>query len=194
MKTWHVAVAVAALTGCAAAGTAEDAKMSPLEYKLKDIDGKEFDLAKLKGKVVLFVNVASQCGYTKQYEGLQDLYAKHEKDGLVVVGVPANEFGKQEPGTDEDIKKFCSTKYNVTFPMMSKVVVKGEGQTPLYKTLVAATPGKGGKVEEVGWNFEKFLVGRDGKVAGRFKSAVAPNSDELIKAIKAELEKPAPAK
>ena len=194
MKTWHVAVALAALTGCAAAGTAEDAKMSPLDYKLKDIDGKEYDLAKLKGKVVLFVNVASKCGYTNQYEGLQELYTKFEKDGLVVVGVPANEFGKQEPGSDEEIKKFCSTKYNVTFPMLSKVVVKGEGQTPLYKTLVAATPNKAGKTEEVGWNFEKFLVGRDGKVAGRFKSAVAPNSDELTKAIKAELEKPAPAK
>ncbi|MFO0821766.1 MAG: glutathione peroxidase [Gemmataceae bacterium] len=165
--------------------------MSPLEYKLKDIDGKEYDLAKLKGKVVLFVNVASQCGYTKQYTGLQELFAKYEKDGLVIVGVPANEFGKQEPGTDEDIKKFCSSKYSVTFPMMSKVVVKGEGQVPLYKTLVAATPNAKGKTEEVGWNFEKFLIGRDGNVVGRFKSAVAPDSPELIKAIKAELDKPA---
>jgi len=194
MKLWHAAVAVVALTGCAVVGIAEDKKMSPLEYKLKDIDGKEFDLAKLKGKVVLFVNVATNCGYTKQYEGMQELFTKFEKDGLVVIGVPANEFGKQEPGTDEEIKTFCTTKYKVSFPMMSKVVVKGEGQIPLYKTLVAATPNKDGKVEQVGWNFEKFLIGRDGKVAGRYKSAVAPNSEELTKAIKAELDKAAPAK
>ena len=127
-------------------GTGEDKKVaSPLSYTLKDIDGKDFDLSKLKGKVVLIVNVASECGYTPQYEGLQELYEKYEKDGLVVVGVPANEFGKQEPGTDEEIKKFCTTKYKVTFPMMSKVVVKGEDKIPLYKTLIAATPNKKGK-------------------------------------------------
>jgi glutathione peroxidase len=194
MKTWQVAVAVAALAGFAAAGVGEEKTMSPLDFKLKDIDGKDYDLAKLRGKVVLFVNVASECGYTPQYEGLQELYAKHEKDGLVVVGVPSNEFGMQEPGTEEEIKKFCSNKYKVTFPMMSKVAVKGKDQVPLYKTLTAATPNKDGKVTEVGWNFEKFLVGRDGKVVGRFKSGVAPTAAELTKAIKAELDKPAPAK
>jgi glutathione peroxidase len=165
---------------------------SPLAYKLKDIDGKDYDLSKLKGKVVLFVNVASECGYTPQYEGLQDLYTKYEKDGLVVIGIPSNEFGKQEPGTNDDIKKFCTTKYKVTFPMMSKVVVKGKGQVPLYKTLVEATPNEKGQVQQVGWNFEKFLVGRDGKVVGRFKSAVAPDADDLVKAIKTELDKPTP--
>jgi glutathione peroxidase len=195
MKTWQAAAAALALAGCAGAGTGEDKKVGgPLEHTLKDIDGKDYDLAKLKGKVVLFVNVATNCGYTGQYEGLQALYAKHEKDGLVVVGVPANEFGAQEPGTDDEIKKFCTTKYKVTFPMMSKVVVKGNGQVPLYKALVDATPSAAGKTEQVGWNFEKFLVGRDGKVAGRFKSAVAPDSDELTKAVKAELDKPAPGK
>lgn len=192
MKMWQLAITAVTLAGFAAIGCAEEKKMSsPLDYKLKDIDGKEFDLAKLKGKVVLFVNVASVCGNTPQYKGLQELFTKHEKDGLVIIGVPANEFGKQEPGTDEEIKKFCTTKYSVTFPMMSKVVVKGEGQIPLYKTLVAATPTKDGKLQEVGWNFEKFLVGRDGKVAGRFKPGLNPTSDELVKAIKAELEKPA---
>jgi glutathione peroxidase len=191
MKALYTA-AVAALLGLATAGHAEDKKVSsPLGYKLKDIDGKEFDLARLKGKVVLIVNVASACGYTPQYKGLQELYEKYEKDGLVVIGVPSNEFGKQEPGSDKEIKEFCSTKYKVTFPMMSKVVIKGNGQVPLYQTLVAATPGKDGKVQQVGWNFEKFLIGRDGKVAGRFKSGVEPMSDELTKAIKAELEKPA---
>jgi glutathione peroxidase len=197
MKTWQVAVAVLALVGCAGVGTGEEKKMEPLSFTLKDIDGKDYDLAKLKGKVVLFVNVASECGYTPQYEGLQALYAKHEKDGLVVVGIPSNEFGVggqgQEPGTDAEIKKFCTSQYKVTFPMMSKVVVKGKDQLPLYKVLTEATP-KDGKVEQVGWNFEKFLVGRDGKVVGRFKSGVAPDNGDFAKAIKAQLDKPAPAK
>jgi len=191
MKALYLA-AVATLFGFGIACQAEDKKVSsPLEYKLKDIDGNDYDLSKLKGKVVLIVNVASECGYTPQYKGLQELYEKFEKDGLVVVGVPANEFGKQEPGSDEEIKKFCTNKYKVTFPMMSKVVVKGDKQVPLYKTLVEATPTKDGKIQQVGWNFEKFLIGRDGKVAGRFKSAVEPMSEAMTKAIKTELDKPA---
>jgi glutathione peroxidase len=190
MKALYVA-AVAAVFGFAASCGAEDKKMGPLEYKLKDIDGKDYDLSKLKGKVVLFVNVASQCGYTKQYAGMQELYEKYNKDGFVLVGVPANEFGKQEPGTDEEIKAFCTGKYKVSFPMMSKVVVKGDGIIPLYKTLIEATPDKNGKVQDVAWNFEKFLVGRDGKVVGRYKSGVEPMSADLTKAIKAELDKPA---
>ncbi|HJZ56592.1 MAG TPA: glutathione peroxidase [Gemmataceae bacterium] len=156
---------------------------------MKGLDGKELDLAKFKGKVVLIVNVASKCGYTPQYEGLQALYAKHEKDGLVIVGVPANDFGKQEPGTEAEIAEFCQTNYKVTFPMTSKVVVKGPDKTELYKILTAATPDKDGKVVEVAWNFEKFLISREGKVVGRFKSAVAPDSPELTKAIKTELDK-----
>jgi glutathione peroxidase len=195
MKALYLAAA-AALFGFGVACFAEekpagDKKVTPLEGKLKDIDGKDYDLAKLKGKVVLFVNVASECGYTPQYKGLQELYAKYEKDGLVVVGVPSNEFNTQEPGTDEEIKKFCTTTYKVTFPMMSKVVIKGAKQIPLYKTLTAATPDKDGKVQQVGWNFEKFLIARDGTVVGRFKSAVAPEDKDFVKAIKAELDKPA---
>lgn len=190
MKALYVA-AFAAAVGFAATCQAEDKKVTPLSYTMKDIDGKDYDLSKLKGKVVLFVNVASKCGFTKQYTGMQELYEKYEKDGFVLVGVPSNDFGMQEKGTDAEIKEFCSSKYKVTFPMLSKVVVKGDAQVPLYKTLVEATPTKDGKVEQVGWNFEKFLVGRDGKVAGRFKSAVEPMSDELTKAIKKELDKPA---
>lgn len=193
MKALYLA-AVAALIGFGVACYAEEPagvkKVTPLEGKLKDIDGKDYDLAKLKGKVVLFVNVASECGYTPQYEGLQKLYEKYGKDGLVVVGVPSNEYGKQEPGSDKEIKEFCSSKYKVTFPMMSKVVIKGAKQIPLYKTLTEATPNKDGKVEQVGWNFEKFLIARDGTVAGRFKSAVAPEDKDFVKAIKAELDKP----
>lgn len=189
MKVLYVAAAAAAL-GFVTACTAEDKKMSPLAHTMKDIDGKDYDLSKLKGKVVLFVNVASACGYTPQYKGLQELHDKFSKDGLVIVGVPSNEFGRQEPGTDAEIKEFCSLKYKVAFPMLSKVVVKGDGQVPLYKALVEATA-KDGKVEQVGWNFEKFLIGRDGLVAGRFKSGVEPTSDVLTKAIKAELDKAA---
>lgn len=189
MKVLRLAAVAALLTGFAAAGTGEDKKVTgPLDVKMKTIEGKDLDLSKYKGKVVLVVNVASKCGYTPQYTGLQELYTKYEKDGLVVLGVPANDFGKQEPGTEEDIQKFCSSKYNVTFPMTSKVVVKGDDKTELYKVLTAATA-KDGKVTEVGWNFEKFLIGRDGKVAGRFKSAVAPDSAELTTAIKTQLEK-----
>jgi glutathione peroxidase len=148
------------------------------------------DLSQFKGKVVLVVNVASKCGYTPQYKGLQDLYLKYKDDGLVVLGVPANDFGKQEPGSEKEIEEFCSTNYKVTFPMTAKVVVKGKDKAELYKILTEAAP-QDGKVTEVGWNFEKFLIGRDGTVVGRFKSAVAPDSDELIKAIKTQLDKPA---
>ena len=190
MKALYAAL-VAAVFGFGAACQAEDKKVSPLSYTMKDIDGKDYDLSKLQGKVVLFVNVASKCGYTKQYTGMQELYEKYEKDGFVLVGVPSNDFGMQEPGSDEEIKKFCTANYKVTFPMLSKVVVKGDGQVELYKTLVEATPTKDGKVEQVGWNFEKFLVGRDGKVVARFKSGVEPNADVLVKAIKTELDKPA---
>jgi len=160
--------------------------MGPLSFKMAGIDGKEIDLAQYKGKVVLFVNVATNCGYTKQYAGLQALYQKYEKDGLVVIGVPANEFGAQEPGTNAEIAKFCSTEYKVTFPMLAKVVVKGDGITPLYAFLTGKdTDPKFAGV--IGWNFEKFLVGRDGQVVGRYKSAVKPEAEELVTAVETAL-------
>jgi glutathione peroxidase len=189
MRYAQWAAAAVILAGCAAVGVGEDQKVtSPLDFKVKAIDGKELDLAKFKGKVVLIVNVASKCGYTPQYEGLQALYAKHEKDGLVILGVPSNDFGKQEPGTEAEIQQFCQTNYKVTFPMTSKVVVKGPDKTPLYKFLTdkETNPNFAG---EIAWNFEKFLVSREGKVVGRFKSAVAPDSPELTKAIQTELDK-----
>jgi glutathione peroxidase len=165
-----------------------DAVSTPLSFKMKGIDGKEVDLAQYKGKVVLFVNVASRCGNTPQYAGLQKMFDDNKDKGLVIIGVPANEFGKQEPGTDEDIAKFCDSKYHVTFPMLSKVVVKGEGIVPLYQHLTSqeTQPVKAGPVS---WNFEKFLVGRDGKVAGRFSPKTKPDDAALQAAIKAELEK-----
>jgi glutathione peroxidase len=158
---------------------------SPLTGKVKKIDGTEVDLASYKGKVVLVVNVASRCGYTGQYAGLQKLYDSYKDKGLVVLGFPANEFGAQEPGTDAEIATFCSSKYGVTFDMFSKIVVKGAGKAPLYQALIESADPKG----EVGWNFEKFLIGRDGKVVGRYKSGVAPDDATLKAAIEAALAK-----
>lgn len=185
------ALAILTTAAVAALGLAADKKeekvKGPLDFVLTDIDGKEHKLDQYKGKVVLLVNVASKCGYTPQYTGLQKLYETHGKDGLVVIGVPANEFGKQEPGSDADIKEFCTSKYKVTFPMLSKVVVKGDGMTPLYAYLTGkdTNPKYAGDIK---WNFEKFLINKKGEVVGRFASKVAPDSDELTKAIKAELD------
>ena len=150
------------------------------DFTMKTIDGAPAPLSQYKGKVLLIVNVASKCGYTPQYAGLQSLYEKYRNQGLVVIGVPANNFGGQEPGTDADIKTFCSRNYNVTFPMMSKVSVKGADQTPLYGYL---TTGSG----DVRWNFTKFLVGKDGNVLSRFESKVTPDSPELTGAVEQAL-------
>mgnify|MGYP001143261102 CR=1 FL=1 len=151
------------------------------DFTLKTIDGAPAPLANYKGKVLLIVNVASKCGYTPQYAGLEALYRKYKDQGLVVIGVPANNFGGQEPGTNEEIKEFCTRTYNVTFPMLSKVSVKGADQTPLYGYLTQQTGG------DVKWNFTKFLVGKDGKVIGRFEPAVKPESQELTSAIEKAL-------
>jgi glutathione peroxidase len=166
-----------------------DRKVPPvLNFKMKTIDGKEVELSKYQGKVVMFVNVASLCGYTPQYEQLQALHEKYGKDGLAIVGVPANEFGDQEPGTDAEIAKFCEKEYKVKFDLMSKVVVKGKGICPLYQFLTSkeTNPKFAGDVK---WNFEKFIVGRDGEVVARFKSDVKPDAPEVVKVIEAELKK-----
>lgn len=167
---------------------AEEKKVTPLSFTLKDIKGNPVELSKYKGKVVLLVNVASYCGNTKQYTGLQAMYDKHEKEGLVIIGIPANEFGKQEPGTNEEIEKFCTSKYNVTFPMMSKIVVKGDDIHPLYKYLTAQDT-KPKPAGDVKWNFEKFLIGRDGQVAARFDPSVKPEDPKLVAAVEEELKK-----
>lgn len=188
MKALLFTAAAALVLAAGIEGVAQEKAMTPLTGKMKGIDGKDIDLAALKGKVVLVVNVASRCGYTNQYKGLQELFDQYGKDGLVVLGVPSNQFGAQEPGTEEDIQKFCAANYKVTFPMTAKVDVKGAGKVDLYKALTSATV-RDGKTEEVGWNFEKFLIGRDGRVIGRYKSSVAPESRELQAAIQAELAK-----
>jgi glutathione peroxidase len=175
--------------GFAMIGSARAAdEKSPLDFKMKAIDGKEVNLGDYKGNVVLIVNVASKCGLTPQYEGLEALYEKYGKDGLVVLGFPANEFGKQEPGTDVQISEFCTAKYGVKFPMFSKIVVKGDGQHPLYQFLTDedTNPKYAG---DISWNFEKFLVDRNGKVVARFAPRTTPDSAEVTKAIEAEIAK-----
>lgn len=151
-------------------------------FEAKTIDGENVKMDKWKGKVMLVVNVASKCGYTPQYEGLEALYKKHSAEGLVIVGFPSNQFRQQEPGTEAEIKTFCSTKYGVTFPMMSKVDVNGDKSAPLYQYLRAKTGN-----DDVKWNFTKFLVDRKGNVVKRFESKETPA--EIEPAIKAELAK-----
>ena len=156
------------------------------EFTSNSIDGQPVPLAQFKGKVALIVNVASRCGFTPQYAGLEALYNKYKDKGLVVLGFPANNFLWQEPGTNEAIQAFCSTKYHVTFPMFAKVSVKGADKTPLYQFLTdkKANPSTGG---EIRWNFTKFLADRNGRVIARFGSKAAPESPELIDAIEAAL-------
>jgi glutathione peroxidase len=156
------------------------------EFTMDAINGTPTPLASFKGKVLLVVNVASQCGYTYQYEGLQALYMKYKDQGLVVVGFPANNFGAQEPGSNAEIGAFCKSKFGVTFPMFSKISVKGSDKAPLYQFLTdpKANPKTGG---EIPWNFTKYLVDRDGKVLARFDAPVEPESKELTSAIEAAL-------
>ena len=159
---------------------------SVLDFTLNSIDGKPTPLSSYKGKVLLVVNVASHCGYTPQYTQLEAVYEKYKDQGLVVVGFPANNFMSQEPGTDAEIKTFCSTKYNVSFPMFSKISVKGSDKAPLYQFLTdkSANPTTGGEIQ---WNFTKFLVDRNGKVVKRFEPNVKPDAPEVISAIEAAM-------
>ena len=153
------------------------------DIPLKKIDGSSTTLKEFKGKTLLIVNTASECGYTPQYKGLQAIYTQFKDKGLVVLGFPSNDFGGQEPGSNQEIKKFCELKYKTTFPMFEKNPVKGTSKQPLYQFLIANAKNH----DEVGWNFEKFLVDRSGRVAGRFKSSVDPESDALKAAIETEL-------
>ena len=157
-------------------------------FSVADIDGKKVDLTQYKGKVLLIVNVASKCGFTPQYESLEAFYKKYKSKGLVILGFPANNFMSQEPGANASIKEFCSRTYNVTFPMFSKISVKGKDIAPLYKYL---TEKKENGVLDSGvkWNFQKFLVGKDGKVVTSFSPPTTVENEDLIKAVEAELKK-----
>lgn len=161
--------------------SSKEQKMSLFALSAKNIDGKDVQLSDYQGKVVLVVNVASKCGFTGQYAGLEKLWDSYKDKGLVVLGFPSNEFGGQEPGTEAEIKQFCSLKYNVSFPMFSKVEVKkGEGQSPVYRFLTQ-------NHDAPAWNFTKYLVGKDGQVLKSFGSRIGPDSDELVKAIEGAL-------
>ncbi len=155
---------------------------SVLDFKMKDIDGKEVALNKYKGDVLLIVNTASKCGYTPQYEGLEAIYTKYNSQGLEILGFPANNFGGQEPGTESEIKEFCESKYKVTFPMFAKISVKGDDQHPLYNFLTnkETDPQFAG---DISWNFNKFLVDRSGKVVARFSSKDTPEGEAVTSAI-----------
>ncbi|HEY2382131.1 MAG TPA: glutathione peroxidase [Terriglobia bacterium] len=185
------AILVVAAAGLQTAQTKNGGKVPDvLSFKMNSLNGQPVDLSKYKGKVVLIVNTASECGYTYQYEGLQKLHQKYAAQGLALLGFPSNDFGQQEPGSDGEIQQFCKANYGVTFDLFSKVPVLGAGKVPLFDYLTSRTtdpkfPG------EIQWNFEKFLIGRDGQIIGRFRSAVEPESHDVTAAIEAALAKPA---
>lgn len=194
LKAWAVTLAITLCFGNAMAGEgSEEKKMapkSPLDFKVKNIDGKEVDLSKYKGKVVMIVNVASKCGLTPQYEQLTELDKKYRKEGLAILGFPANNFNGQEPGTNEEIKTFCRVNYGAEFDMFAKISVAGEDQAPLYKWLTSKETNEeyAGDIE---WNFAKFLVDREGNVIARFHPKVKPDAPEVINAIEEALAKKA---
>jgi len=161
---------------------------APLSHTMKSLEGQDVDLSKYQGKVVMVVNVASECGLTGQYKPLQRLHDKYKDQGFVVLGFPCNQFGSQEPGSAEDIKAFCTQNYGVTFDMFAKIDVNGENAAPLYKTLTT-TPTKPAGPGKISWNFEKFLIGRDGQVVARFSPKTEPSAEAVVSAIEAELAK-----
>ncbi len=178
-------VGVAVLCGCS---PSSETGASVLTHTVKDINGQDVLLDAYRGKVLLIVNVASKCGFTPQYAALEAVFQKYKDQGFAVLGFPSNDFLWQEPGTNEEIKAFCSLKYNVTFDMFAKVSVRGKKASPLYKDLTSKKVNGpfGGAVK---WNFTKFLVGRDGKVVGRFSPTAKPDDPEAIRMIEVELAK-----
>jgi len=164
-----------------------DKKMNSIStIKIKDMDGNEVAVSSFKGKVLLIVNVASECGFTPQYKGLQELSEKYKKGGLLILGFPCNDFGGQEPGSNEEIKKFCSANYHVTFQLFDKVKILGKDKCELYAAL---TDNDVTGTKDIGWNFEKFLISKNGNIIARFPSKVEPMNEKLITAIETELKK-----
>jgi len=178
-----LATALLIAAGASVLGASEDMPASVLAANMTTIDGKPFAFSQLKGQVIMLVNVASKCGNTPQYTALETMYEKYKGNGLVIVGIPANNFGAQEPGTNEEIKLFCSAKYNVSFPMLAKVSVKGDDICPLYKYLTTKSPKPG----EIGWNFAKFLVGRNGEVIDRFDPKAKPDDPKVVASVEKAL-------
>jgi glutathione peroxidase len=178
--------ALLASLNAAAIADEPGAKPSVLNHVVEDIDGNKVDLNQYRGKVVVIVNVASKCGQTKQYKPLEALYKLHEKDGLVVIGFPANDFKGQEPGSAEEIKAFCTEKYDVTFPLMSKISVKSPNKSPVYQFLTEKQTA-GEFAGEIPWNFTKFVIGRDGQIAGRFDTKIQPTDPAFVSAVETAL-------
>jgi len=177
------AIVLAILAGAQTTSAGGPNVPAALNFTMKSIDGKAVDLSKYQGRVVLMVNVASECGFTPQYTGLEQLHKKYAAKGLSILGFPSNNFGGQEPGSDPEIAQFCEKNYGVEFDMFSKIVVVGKDQSPLYRYLTSH-PKFSGPVE---WNFEKFLIGRNGEVMGRFKSEIEPLSKQMVGAIEGAL-------
>jgi glutathione peroxidase len=182
MKPFRTLLTLACTLMIAAVASAADAPL--YDIPLKDIDGKDTTLKAYAGHPILIVNVASKCGFTRQYEGLEALYRKYKDKGLVVLGFPSNDFGGQEPGTNSEIKLFCASKYDVTFPLFDKLHTKGAEQHPLYAALTGPTSPVPGPVK---WNFNKFLIGKDGAIVARYDSKVEPEAPELTNAIEGAL-------
>jgi glutathione peroxidase len=195
---WGAPVLLSALAASLLADTADSPTTQPatrpaqtppvLRFTMKSLNGQDVNLGQYQGKVLLIVNTASKCGFTPQYAGLERLHEKYADRGLAILGFPSNDFGHQEPGTDEQIGQFCTANYGVKFDMFSKVDVKGDNQCPLYQFLTGEqtdAPFAG----EVKWNFEKFLISRDGRIVARFRSPVTPESGPLTSAIETELAK-----
>ena len=179
---------------CGAACTQKVVAASPAPQNLTLLDGSSMEFEDLQGKVILFVNVASKCGFTPQYEGLQKLYETYQNQGLMIIGVPCNQFGKQEPGEAAEIQSFCKLNYGVSFPILEKQNVRGATRSPLYDFLVQSEVGNN---SEVLWNFEKFLVNTSGEVIGRYRSSTTPEDEGLVEKIQAALPSsspPTPAK
>jgi glutathione peroxidase len=175
---------ICVMIGLAVAMVSVWAAESLYDLQLKDLEGKDTSFKAYQGKVLLVVNVASKCGYTPQYAGLEKLYEKYKERGLVVLGLPCNQFGGQEPGSSQEIQQFCSSRYQVTFPVLEKIEVNGPHRHPLYQILAGPDSPVAGDIR---WNFTKFLVGRDGKILKRFESKAAPEAAELVQAVEAAL-------
>lgn len=188
LRMINVCCLLAVLTLSPLARADEARAPKALQFKMKDLGGKEVDLSRYQGKVLLVVNVASECGLTPQYEQLQALHAQYGKEGLAVLGFPCNQFGQQEPGTATEIQEFCQTQYGVKFDMFSKIDVNGEQACPLYKHLTALDIKPAGK-GPISWNFEKFVIDRHGNVVARFSPRTKPDAEEVVSVLKQELAK-----
>jgi glutathione peroxidase len=184
LAAMNLSIPVLALLALAAVSSRPLRAGSLYDIPVRDIDGKSTTLAPYRGQVVLIVNVASECGYTPQYRGLEALYRKFQGQGLVILGFPCNQFGGQEPGSNAQIKQFCTSTYQVSFPLFEKIEVNGPGRHPLYVALAGKTSPFPG---DITWNFNKFLIGRDGRILERFDSDAEPESPPVVKAIAAAL-------